>query len=196
MNLDNPESQAGSTADESEDEMRDEPEESFCGDLTRFGRWLMAKRVTILVVFVWAVALALVEVREYNLAYSSPFAMDPAYRVAFAPSYSPLVPRLYITDYAVFLAASLLAGFAIRDIETVLYGFLLSILLSFSASVAYASAFIWYILDFGSVVDISFLTSVVWAAILTIFRMVFPLAVIAAFIGSITGSIIRDFLGH
>jgi hypothetical protein len=182
--------------DESEDETPEGPPESFRGDLMRVGSWLKERRIAILAVLVWTIALSLVIVREYNLVYSNPYAMDPHYRVAFAPSYSPLAPRLYELDYVAFLAASLLAGFAIRDIESVLYGFLLSILLSFFATVAYSSAFIWYVLDFGSLVDISFLTSVVWAAILTIFRMVFPIAVIAAFIGSIVGSIIRDFVGH
>jgi hypothetical protein len=182
--------------DESEDEIPEEPAESFRGDLMRFGSWLKESRIAILTVLVWTIALSMVIVREYNLVYTSPIAMDPGYRVAFANSYSPLVPRLYGPDYLVFLAASLLAGFAIRDIETVVYGFLLSILLSFFVTVTYSSAFIWYVLDFGSILDISFLTSVVWAAILTIFRMVFPIAVIAAFIGSIVGSIIRDFVGH
>lgn len=196
ITLDKNECEARVMRNESEDQTPEGPAESFRGDLMRFGSWLKERRVAILTVLVWTIALSMVIVREYDLVYSSPFAMDPHYRVAFAPSYSPLTPRLYVPDYLVFLGASLLAGFAIRDIETVLYGFLLSILLSFFAAVTYSSAFIWYVLDFGSIVDISFLTSVVWAAILTIFRMVFPIAVIAAFIGSIAGSIIRDYFGH
>jgi hypothetical protein len=190
----NPKSQVGSAVDELEDEVGKQPGESFRGDLVRFGRWLKEKRIAILTILLWTIAFSMVIVREYNLVYSNVIAMDPAYRVAFADSYSPLAPRLYLPDYVAFLVASLIAGFAIRDIETALYGFLLSILLSFFAAVTYSSAFIWYVLDYRSIVDVSFLTSVVWAAILTIFRMIFPLAVIAAFVGSIAGSIIRDYV--
>jgi hypothetical protein len=184
-----------STEAESNDEMEGWLEESFRGDLIRLGRWLRAKKVAILVVFLWTTALSFVAAREYALAYVN---MDPSYKVVFAPSLSTLgfVPLLYWPDYLVFLAVSVLAGFAIGDIESVLFGFAASMILVFLVAVVYGTAFIWYVLDFGSLVNISFLTTILWAAFLNVFRMVFPLAVIAAFFGSIVGSIIRDVVQH
>jgi hypothetical protein len=160
--------------------------------LKRLGAWLRSKKAAIVVVFLWAFLLSIVVIREYYVTYQSPSAMDPNYRVAFAPAYSTLLPRLYSLDYVTILVMSILAGFAIREIDEVLFGFLASVLLLFVIAVAYTSLYIWYVLGFGAVLDASFATTIIWAAFLNIYRMVFPLAVLAAFLGGIFGSIIRD----
>jgi hypothetical protein len=159
--------------------------------LKRLGAWVKGKSRTIVVVFLWTAALSFVVAREYALAYVN---MDPSYKVVFAPSLSTIgfVPLLHWSDYLVFLAVSVLAGFAIGDIESALFGFAASMILVFLTTVVYGTAFIWYVLDLGSLINTSFLTTVMWAAFLNVFRMVFPLAVIAVFFGSIVGSIIRD----
>jgi hypothetical protein len=162
--------------------------------LKRLCAWLGKKKAAIVVVFLWASLLSVVVIREYYLVYQDPRAMDPNYRVAFAPTYSMFLPRLYGLDYVTILVMSILAGFAIREIDEVLFGFLASVLLLFVIAVAYTSLFIWYVLGFGAVLDASFATTIIWAAFLNIYRMVFPLAVLAAFLGGISGSIIRDFV--
>jgi hypothetical protein len=164
--------------------------------LRKLGSWLKEKKIALVVVAMWAVILSLVVIREFNVAYSSPLAMDPDYRVAFAPSYSSLVPRLYGLDYVAIFVISVLAGFAIREVDAVLFGFLSSLIVLLICVIAYVSWFIWYILGFGTLLDASMVTTIIWAAFLNVFRMIFPLAVLATFLGGIFGCVIRDFTGH
>jgi hypothetical protein len=181
------------TKAESDDEVDRLSEESFLGDLKRLSRWLKAKRVAILVALLWTAALSFLIAREYALAYDNLLAWNPDYKVAFAPTLSNFfVPRLDAADYVVFLTVSVLAGFAIGEIESVLFGFAASMMLAFLTTVVYGTVFIWYVLDFGSLVNLSFLTTIMWAAFLNVFRMIFPIAVITVFFGSIVGSIVRD----
>lgn len=164
--------------------------------LKKLGSWIRDKRIPIIVVVIWTVILSFVVVREFNVAYSSPLAMDPNYRVAFAPSYSSLVPRLYGVDYVAIFVISVLAGFAIREVDAVLFGFLSSVLVLLIGVIAYVSWFIWYILGLGTLLDNSMVTTIIWAAFLNVFRMIFPLAILATFLGGIFGCVIRDFSGH
>jgi hypothetical protein len=161
--------------------------------LKKLGSWAKVNKIPIIVVVIWTVILSSLVIREYNAAYANPLAMDPNYRVAYAPSYSYLVPRLYSLDYVAIFVISILAGFAIREVDAVLFGFLSSVVLLLIGAIAYVSWFIWYILGFGALLDASMVTTIIWAAFLNVFRMIFPLAVLAAFLGGISGCIIRDF---
>jgi hypothetical protein len=170
-------------------------EESFRGDLKRLGRWLKDKRYVALIVCLWTAVLSSVIVWEYYSLYEKyPFLKGPGYAVAFAPTYSQYIPRLCTLDYIVVLAASVLAGFAIADIEDTLFGFLVSGILSTLISVAYSTFFIWYVLGFGSILGSGFITTMMWAALLNVFRMIFPLALLVTFLGSICGSFFRDLI--
>jgi hypothetical protein len=170
-------------------------EESFRGDLKRLGRWLRDKRYVILMACLWTGVLSSVTVWEYYSFYEShPFLKTSGYALAFAPTYSEYIPRLYTIDYIIVLAASVLAGFAMCDIEDTLFGFLASCILSTVISIAYSTFFIWYVLGFGSVLGSSFITLMMWAAFLNVFRMIFPLALIVTFLGSIFGSFFRGFV--
>ena len=164
--------------------------------LKKLGSWIREKKVPIIVVVVWTVILSFVVIREFNVVYANPLAMDPDYRVAFAPSYSYLVPRLYGLDYVAIFVISVLAGFAIREVDAVLFGFLSCVMLLLVCVIAYVSWFIWYILGLGALLDASMVTTIIWAAFLNVFRMMFPLAVLATFLGSISGCILRDFASH
>jgi len=181
-------------SNDSKIESRDLSEESFRGDITRLGSWLKRKKTVIIVVVLWTAILSIVVIGEYYSVYLSRNAMDQNYRVAFAPTYSQMAPRLYSFDYIIIILVSLLAGFAINDIEDALFGFLASVISCTIVSVAYSAFFIWYVLGFGAILDISFVSTILWAAFLNIFRMVFPLAVLMVFIASISGSIIRDYV--
>jgi hypothetical protein len=164
--------------------------------LKKLGSWIREKKVPIIVVVVWTVILSFVVIREFNVVYANPLAMDPDYRVAFAPSYSYLVPRLYGLDYVAIFVISVLAGFAIREVDAVLFGFLSCAVLLLVCVIAYVSWFLWYILGLGALLDASMVTTIIWAAFLNVFRMMFPLAVLATFLGSISGCILRDFASH
>jgi hypothetical protein len=166
-------------------------EESFRGDLKRFGRWLKDKRHVIAIVCLWAAVLSSVTVWEYYSLYEKYPFLKTGYIVAFAPTYSEYSPKLYTLDYVVVLVASVLAGFVIADIEYTLWGFLASGILSTLISVAYSTFFIWYVLGFGPTLGFGFITTIIWAAFLNVFRMTFPLALLITFLGSICGSFFR-----
>lgn len=175
----------------SEDEEPQQAEESFRGDLKRIRSWLREKSRVILIVCLWTALLSFVISWEYyNLYQSNPFLLQPGYKVAFASAYATYIPKLYTLDYVVILAASLLAGYAIADVEDTLFGFLISGVLSILIGVAYSTFFIWYVL-FGSVLDPSMLETIMWLAFLNIFRMIFPVALLTVFLGSIFGSLFR-----
>jgi hypothetical protein len=169
-------------------------EESFRGDLKRLGRWLKDKRYVILIVCLWAAVLSSVTIWEYYSLYEKYPFLKTGYVVAFAPTYSQYSPRLYTLDYIVVLISSVLAGFAMADIEYTLWGFLASGILSTLISVAYSTFFIWYVLGYGPTLGSDFITTVLWAALLNVFRMTFPLALLTTFLGSICGSFLRDLI--
>ena len=167
-------------------------EESFLGDVKRLGNWVREKKYVILIVCLWTALLSFVIVWEYyDLYASTPILMDPSYRVAFAPTNSMYIPRLNNLDYLVILVASVLAGYAIADIEETLFGFLVSGILSTLIGVAYSTLFILYVLGSSPVLSYSVFTNVLWVAFLNIFRMVFPIALMIVFMGSIFGSLFR-----
>jgi hypothetical protein len=166
-------------------------EESFRGDFKRFGRWLKDKRYIALIVCLWAAVLSSVTIWEYYSLYEKYPSLKIGYVVALAPTYSQYSPRLYTLDYIIVLVASVLAGFAIADIEYTLWGFLICGILSTQISVVYSTFFIWYMLGFGSTLGSGFITTIMWAAFLNVFRMIFPLALLITFLGSICGCFFR-----
>lgn len=170
-------------------------EESFRGDLKRLADWVRTKRYVILIVCLWTAVLSFLTIWEYYALYeNNPNLWYSGYKVAFEPTESQWIPRLYTLDYFVILVTSVLAGFAIASVEDTLFGFFASGILSTLIGVAYSTYFIWYVLDFGSMLDVSVLTTIVWAAVLNIFRMVFPLALLIVFLGSLFGSFFRGFV--
>jgi hypothetical protein len=173
---------------------KESTEESFRGDLKRLGRWLKDKRYVALIVCLWTAVLSSVTVWEYYSLYEKYPFLKTGYVVAFAPTYSEYSPRLYTLDYIVVLVASVLAGFAMADIEYTLWGFLASGILSTLISVAYSTFFIWYVLGYGPTLGSGFTTTIIWAALLNVFRMTFPLALLITFLGSICGSFFRDLI--
>jgi hypothetical protein len=183
------------TSTDGKNRVQDWFEESFRGDLKRVARWITAKRYPILVVCLWTAVFSMTIVGEYYFLYeTNPYLRDPYYRLAYAPTSSIWIPKLYLIDYVIIFAASLVAGFAISDVETTLFGFLASAVLSTVVSVIYTAYYIWYVLDFGSVLGLQFLTTIIWAAFLNVFRMIFPMAILITFFGGIFGSVIRGFI--
>jgi hypothetical protein len=169
--------------------------ESFRGDLLRLGKWFRTKRNVVLIVCLWTAVLSFVVIWEYYSSYANnPFITYETYKVAYEPTDSEWIPKLYTVDYVVILVASLLAGFVIADVEDTLFGFIASAILSALISVAYSTFFIWYALGFGLVLDSSDIPTIIWAAIMNIFRMVFPLAILTVFLGGVFGSFFRGFI--
>jgi hypothetical protein len=163
--------------------------------LKRLTNWLKGKKVIILIVAFWTAALSIIVIREYWLLYQTypHILMDPSYKVAYVNSLSGWVPHLYPLDNLFIFLVSVIAGFAIADLEAALFGFVATALVSTSLGVAYSTFFIWYVLDFG-ILGFSFFTTILWAAFLNIFRMVFPMAILIAFFGSMFGSVTRAFV--
>jgi hypothetical protein len=134
-----------------------EREESFRGDLRRLGDWIRGKRNVIVIVCLWTAVLSSVIIWEYYTVYANnPILSYSNFKIAFAPTYeSEWTPKLYALDYLIILIASVLAGYAIADIEDTLFGLIASGILSTLIGVAYSTLFIWYVLGFSSVLDIS-----------------------------------------
>lgn len=182
-------------SDETRGRLQDWMESDFREDIKRLSRWIRKKRTAIVVVIFWSIAIGLILIRAYLFLYATnPILWDKEYILVYAPTLSGLIPRLSATDYLMILTVSLIAGFVISDIETTLFSFLVSVLLSASIGITYVAFFIWYVLDFGSILGSSFISIVVLAAFLNIFRMIFPLLLLATFFGGIFGSIIRGLI--
>jgi hypothetical protein len=168
--------------------------ESFRGDLKRLANWVRTKRYVLLIVCLWTAVLSFVIVWEYYSLYEKYPNLWSDYKVAFEPTTSEWIPRLYTIDYVVVLVVSALAGYAIADVEDTLFGLIASGILSILIGVAYSTLFIWYVLGFGSVLGSSGITMIIWAAFLNIFRMVFPIALLFIFLGGIFGSFFRGLV--
>jgi len=166
-------------------------------DVKRFVSWLRRNRKSILVVLAWGIAMALITSKgiwavylanptRFNLRLDVPF---------FSGGYVPEhAPRLVSSDYVLFVAVGLIAGLILGDFEIALYSYLAAVAVLFLAAVVHAFLFIWFVLGKGSMIDPSFTTSVMFAAFLTVLRLVFPSVLIVTFFGNLFGVFLSDFV--
>jgi hypothetical protein len=153
--------------------------------------WITSNRQDIAVVAGWAVANALVTIKTYWFFYLES-EMARAQKFAYSSYKAPLLGEL---DWLVLFCAGLIATLILADIRKVLFGYMISIPISFFTVISFFSYFIWYALGLGQ-----FLSRIrfgwEWAVLLAIYnlaRMV-PHLIFFSVLGIVLGSILKSWL--
>jgi hypothetical protein len=159
--------------------------------------WLREKRKAITITLMWSLAVAVVVIKSYWLAYvENPVLFEN--RIVWTSTIN-WMPRLTILDLILILIISLIAGALLIDLETIIYSLVANYALSFAFAVAYSTLFIWFTLGYGETFADAggFLEMgpvVIYVAVRNIFRLIFPLAQIFCLLGAIIGAFIRGYL--
>jgi len=109
-----------------------------------------------------------------------------------SPPYKPApawwVPSFDLMDYVILIGASMVAGIVLIEPEPIIFGWIGSILLSFSISIVYTSLYSWFVLGWGKILSNfpSGFENLVFAALSSIFRITL-LGYILVFLGMFLG---------
>lgn len=138
------------------------------------------KAIDILVVVGLAIVMALLTVR--TVYKPCPYEPPPSF---WAPSFGPM-------DYLVLFVAGMVAGIVLVELETILFGWIGSIILSFIISIVYASLYSWFALGWKEALSIYpwGFENLFFATIASVIRITLLgdiLVFLALFLGGFTG---------
>ncbi len=159
-----------------------------------FFKWIKVRKKPIIIVLVWSVAVALVIIKSYWLVYLKyPVLVEQG--IAWT-GIGQWVPRLDVYDLLLIFLFSTIAGAMILDIETTVYGFIATAILSFVIAGAYSFLFIWFILEYSNLLPYlgwAVIERATTAAILNISRMTVPFVAIICLMGAMLGAFARGY---
>jgi len=161
-----------------------------------FPKWIKSKKISILRIVLWSLFIALIIAKTYWFEYlDNPVLIE--YRIFFT-NIAAWVPKLQILDYIGIIFVNLVAGFLVIDFEKIIIEWVAASLLSFIFSITWAFLFMWYTLG-GGVLSVAGLfvgsSYVISFAILNIFRMIFPFALMYSFTACLMGAFIAETFG-
>jgi len=159
--------------------------------LSRLFLRLKKRKRTIIIVLAWALGISLIYIKAHWLFYLE----TPKFWVYKIP-FGNKGPQFSVIDLLILGIISIIAGVLLAKAEHIVYGYLMSIGLSFTFSFGYVVFFIWSVLGWG---DLLFLIPSGWEwaflwAILNVLFMMFPAAVMICLFGAIVGGILRSWL--
>jgi hypothetical protein len=161
---------------------------------TRFGgllRRIIRKKHDVALVAFWTALISLIIIRVYLVAYSS----DPylAYKKPPYPFTGGLSPD--ILDMLIIGASGLIVGLFLSDANEMLYGYVVSIFLSFVIGVIFVSFYIWYELGWGASWSSGYNWE--WApflAIEVVFAVMVPWIIIGTLVSLIIGAFLKEWI--
>lgn len=169
----------------------------YYGRKLGFFKWLKERRRTVTIVLVWSILITVLIAREYWLGYvDHPILFNmPGNVWVEDPNW---IGRLNVWDFALIFISSLVVGALIIDVEAILFGTITTTILTYVFSISYISYFIWYVLGYGDSFNLNggFLVwgqFVLWDALRLVFRMTFPLVLLASFMGVFLGAYLRVY---
>jgi len=161
----------------------------------RFFRLLKERKKEITTTLLWSGAVALVIIKSYWLAYATnPVLVE--HSIAWT-EIDQWIPRLDTIDLLLIFLFSTIAGVIILDLETVVYSFVATAVLSFAFAAAYSALFIWHILEWNRAFPIlgwRCVEYVITVAIRNIFRMTIPFVVVLCLLGVLLGAFGRGII--
>jgi len=149
-------------------------------------------RKDVLIVIIWAVAIALIMVKAHILMYQN----DPLYYKTGKAWVEYKAPSLEIIDMLILAAMSIIVTITLSDVKPIIYGFAASLILSFIIALGYVSLFIWYALGYGelfSSVPYGW-EDAVYLGFLNVFFIMVPWVIGISAIGLVVGVIVRGWI--
>jgi hypothetical protein len=157
--------------------------------------WISARKKVVATTVVWSAILALLIIIPYWLFYSG------SHIETVFSTVGGLYPELYIWDVVLVFLVSVVAGAIIVNVETIVYSFVASLVLSSIFEVLYGSFFAWFSLGYGQsfsmiipgLVFTTYLESIIAGVFFTILRMVNVIVPCFCVLGVIIGAVIRGY---
>jgi hypothetical protein len=142
--------------------------------------FLKRRKIDLIVVLAWSVAVSLVLIKTYNIFYAESFLSQRqiAYLSYTGPTFTDL-------DLLLLGATSLVVAILLTDIKSIIYGFFTTILGAFTISTLYIFTYIWFVLDY-----VRSLGVIPWGwedaaflAMVNVFRFIFPMGILCCLMG-------------
>jgi hypothetical protein len=144
-----------------------------------------------LVVMVWALIISLIMINAHIAMYNS----EPEYYHAQAAYVEYRAPSLGIMEMLILPAMAIVVAFILSDIKPILYGFVVSLVLSFIIAVTYVTLFIWYVLGYGEVLTYAYSwEDAIYLGFLNVIFIMVPWVIGASAIGLVIGLVIRGWM--
>jgi hypothetical protein len=154
-------------------------------------RFSKRKRIIALVA-VWSIAISLIMIRSHFTFYltNEKFSF---YKISWRTSEGPAFGDF---DLAVILIISSLIGVFVKRAKNLVYGYFTTILVSSAIVVTYIFLYNWFTLSYGeSLGQIPFGWEwVLYSALLSFLRFMFPIGMIFCLIGLVAGNFIRSWV--
>lgn len=159
----------------------------------KFNIQITEERKDILAVIVWTTIITLIMIKAHMTLYRE----DPLFigSTRMFCVYRP--PSLQVPDMLILIAMSVVVAFILSDIKPIIYGFIVSLSASFIIAVAYASLFIWYVLDWQVCLP-ELASGWEWAIYFGFLNMIYvmvPWIIGISAIGLMVGILVRGWIG-
>jgi hypothetical protein len=158
------------------------------GELRKIPEWIRDNRTDVLVVIGWTAAVTVILSRACWLFYEY-------LNVKFGATYCGWeCPSLNSIDLLLLLASSFIAGIILSDVSQIIYGYLISMLLSSSITVISIFLYRWFIQG-----DLLAFIPYGWEYILyfvfnNVFWMMLPMGILCSFLGVLLGGLLKQWL--
>jgi hypothetical protein len=171
----------------------------YCAYNFGFFGWVKARKKVVAVTVVWSVVIALMIITSYWLFYNG---LKVGQMVSSFSNAIGFYPQLYSWGWIPILVSSIIAGVLIADLETVVYSFATSLVLSTIFEVVFAFFFVWYGLGFNEgfaiitpgLVFTTYVESIIGGVFLTILRMISIIVPTVCLLGVLAGAIVRGLV--
>jgi hypothetical protein len=148
-----------------------------------------------LIVLAWSAVIAFVTIKSYWFVYVyNPELIE--YRM-IRTLLSKWIPRFFIEDYLIIIAASIIVGALLMDFSQIILGWMASIIVSFIFSVFYMFLFVWVCLGVGSHLSQQGLAHL-WMVMvfdpvtLNVLAMWFPFTMLLPLLAGLAGPLLRE----
>jgi hypothetical protein len=162
---------------------------------------LKSSRLTILVILLWSlliIGLVIFEYTNFLTANSAIYSWYESHGVLAPPFESWQGFGMTPMDLIAIILLSAVFGALMPDIQSVLFGYFSTVILSIALASAYIGNFIWSNLGWGqylSLVDNGWSWAFYWGALI-VFRAVFPIAIALALLGALVGAFAKAYFNY
>jgi len=162
---------------------------STSGKLKKISGWIRNNKKDISVVVAWIVTVTLILSRSYWLFYEYLNVKFPGviYCGWEAPSLSEI-------DSLLLLVSSFIAGMMLSDISQIIYGYLISMLLSSSITIISIVLYRWFIQRGWFILVAYGWESLLYYVFTNIFWMMIPMGILCSFLGVLLGGLLKQWL--
>jgi len=157
--------------------------------LKKIPGWIRDNKIDVLVVVGWVVTVTLIVSRAYWLFYGY---LNVKYPTVIYCGWE--APSLSGIDLLLLLASSFIAGIILSDISQIIYGYVISMLLSSSITIISIVLYRWFIQGGVFTLVPYGWESLIYYVFMNIFWMMLPMGILWSFLGVLLGGLLKQWL--